>query len=93
MRSTLRHPVDWRALYWAAVPVLLALPAIAAWFTPRVQWSARDALILGLLLVLAGLAGEGVVRVARSTRVRNAGLAGVAVVFAVIWVQVAIGVV
>ncbi len=88
-----RRLPSWRSLYWLAAGALLAGNAVAMQLTPEVNWGAEDFLLMGLLLGLVGLAGEGVLRLVRTRAGRVLGLAGVALAFLLVWAQLAVGIV
>lgn len=82
----------WRIVGWGGAAALLALPAVAMQFTREVNWTVSDFVVMGAMLLLAGLALEGLVRSSPSWRFRAA--AGLAVLtgFLVVWVNLAVGV-
>lgn len=84
-------PFPWRVVGWGGAAALLALPAIAMRFTHEVVWTVEDFAAMGAMLLLAGLALEGLVRVSRSWPYRLG--AGVAVLagFGLVWVNLAVG--
>jgi len=59
-----------RIVGWAAVPLILLLPAVAMMFTSEVQWTASDFILAGAVLIGAGLVLELVARLTRSPVVR-----------------------
>lgn len=71
---------------------LLFIPLIAMQFTSEVNWSAFDFLIGGGLLLGSGLTCEFVLRKTRKTRLRIALVAGVLVILALIWAELAVGI-
>lgn len=71
---------------------LLFIPLIAMQFTSEVNWSAFDFLIGGGLLLGSGLICEFVLRKTRKTRLRIALVAGVLVILALIWAELAVGI-
>ena len=86
------HPsLPWRIIGWGGAAALLALPAVAMRFTSEVVWTAGDFAAMGAMLLLAGLALEGLVRASRSLPYRLG--AGIAVLagFGLVWVNLAVG--
>ena len=83
--------VPWRIIGWGGAAALLALPAVAMRFTDEVVWTASDFAVMGAMLLLAGLALEGLVRASRSWPYRLG--AGIAVLagFGLVWVNLAVG--
>ena len=88
-RNHTRFP--WRIVCWGGAATLLALPAAAMRFTREVVWTASDFAVMGAMLLLAGLALEGLVRASRSWPYRLG--AGIAVLagFGLVWVNLAVG--
>jgi len=74
--QTTLPPFLWRIAGWGCAGALLLLPAAAMQFTHEVVWSGSDFAVMGAMLLLAGLALEGLVRASRSTPYRlGAGIA------------------
>jgi len=71
---------------------LLCIPLIAMKFSSEVNWSAFDFLVAGGLLLGTGLTCELIMRKTRTTRLRIALVAGVLVVLALIWAELAVGI-
>lgn len=71
---------------------LLLIPLVAMQFTPEVNWSPLDFLVMGVLLFGAGLAGERVWRTVKKTEYRIALLLAVLALFFLIWAELAVGV-
>ena len=76
----------------ATVIFLLLLPLIAMQFTNRVDWSAFDFVIMGVLLLGSGLACELVLRNVKSTVNRLIVCCVVLVVFFLVWAELAVGI-
>ena len=91
MMERKHSPIPWRIIGWGGAAALLALPAVAMRFTDEVVWTASDFAVMGAMLLLAGLALEGLVRASRSWPYRLG--AGVAVLagFGLVWVNLAVG--
>jgi hypothetical protein len=71
---------------------ILLVPLVAMQITDQVNWSAADFFVVGILLFGAGFALEFAVRRLRKPAHRAiAGLA-IAVLFVLIWVELAVGV-
>jgi hypothetical protein len=84
----------WRVLMWSGLAVLLALPALAMSLGAEgVGWSASDFVVMGILLALVGVALETMVRLTRSRRARLFGIGGIAVLFLLVWAELAVGIV
>jgi hypothetical protein len=75
-----------------AIAVLLLLPLAAMQFTDQVNWSPFDFLVAGALLLGAGLSCEFFARRRSSTKYRLAVGVTIAVVLALVWVELAVGV-
>lgn len=82
----------WRVPVWTGAAMLLLLPAVAMRFTPEVNWTASDFLLMGALLAtICGLYELGT-RLSRST-VFRAGVALAAfAAFVQIWIDLAVGI-
>jgi hypothetical protein len=81
-----------RILAWGLVAVVLITPLVAMQFTTEVNWTTRDFVFAGALLIGAGLLIELVLWKARTQALRiGAALAIVAAVL-VIWAQGAVGI-
>ena len=92
LASNPRHgAIPWRIIGWSGAAALLALPAVAMQFTSEVDWDTRDFAVMGVMLLTAGLALEGLVRASRSVPYRFG--AGIAVLagFLLVWVNLAVG--
>ncbi len=84
-----RH--KWRIIGWGGVAALLALPAIAMQFTREVNWTGSDFAVMGAMLLLAGLALEGLVRTSPSWPARLGAAIAVLTGFLLVWVNLAVG--
>lgn len=81
----------WRPLAWGGAAVLLLLPAVAMRFTPEVQWTASDFIVMGAMLAVAcglmelasWLSGDRLYRVAFGTAVVTG--------FLTVWLNLAVG--
>lgn len=82
----------WRAILWGALALVLLLPAVAMEFTPEVDWSLSDFLIMGALLAALGLGIEAAVRFLRSWGARLIAIGAVLAMFLLIWIELAVGV-
>lgn len=82
-----------RAALWGGIAALLSLPAIAMRFTPEVNWTASDFVVMGTLLGSAGLAVEFLARRGGDLRYRLA--AGLAILgaFLLVWIDLAVGII
>lgn len=82
----------WRLALWGMAAALLALPALAMRLTDQVNWALGDFLVFGAML--AGLVG-GIEFLAASRLALRGKLIGVALVlavFALIWIELAVGI-
>ncbi|MBZ9787627.1 hypothetical protein LB456_09180 [Psychroflexus sp. CAK57W] len=71
---------------------ILLIPFIAMQFTSEVNWDAFDFLVLGSLLLSAGILAEFVLRRVKTTQYRTGILAILLVVFLLIWAELAVGI-
>jgi ABC-type Mn2+/Zn2+ transport system permease subunit len=74
------------------VALLLLIPLIAMQFTNEVDWSLRDFVIMGILLLATGLICEFVMRKVKTTGKRIAVIAVILLVFFLIWAELAVGI-
>lgn len=74
------------------IGVLLAIPFIAMQLTEEVVWSPFDFLVAGVLLGLLGLVCEIILRKVTTFKKRLLLLAGVLMMFFLIWAELAVGV-
>lgn len=77
---------------WAALALLLALPAVAMVFTSEVRWGLGDFAAAGLLLGGVGLAVELATRVTTSAPARALACAAVVAAALLIWADAAVGI-
>jgi hypothetical protein len=78
---------------WAGLAALFLLPLIAMAFTEEVAWGLGDFAVFGAMLIAAGLACALGERLARKPAHRAMIGAGVAAVFVLVWLQLAVGIV
>ncbi len=71
---------------------LLLIPLFAMQFTDEVNWSATDFLIMGILLVGAGLLCELVMRKVTQTKHRILMLVVIIGLFLLVWAELAVGI-
>lgn len=82
----------WRAIGWGGAIILLLIPAVAMQVSNDVQWGAEDFVAAFLLLALAGVGIEIIVRMARSPVARMVGIAVVIGALLFIWAALAVGI-
>lgn len=75
-----------------AVPLLLLIPLIAMQFSPEVNWSLLDFLVMGVLLLGVGLMLELVLRKVQKKHSRIVLIAFILIVFLLIWAELAVGI-
>ena len=83
--------IPWRIIGWGGAAALLALPAVAMRVTDEVAWTASDFAAMGAMLLLAGLALEGMVRASRSWPYRLGAAVTVLAGLGLVWVNLAVG--
>lgn len=74
-----------------SIPILLLIPLVAMQFSSEVLWTGSDFLIMGVLLLLAGGALEGVLRLIPSGGKRWLWIALIAVLFFLVYAELAVG--
>ena len=80
-------------LILASIAVILVIPLIAMQFTNEVNWTLSDFIIMGFLLLSAGLSCEIVLRKVPKTELRIAICIAIIAIFLVIWAQLAVGII
>ena len=84
----------WRPAMWAAIALLLLLPAAAmALRAPGLDWTATDFLFAALLLGGAGVVVELVMRFVRRPITRALLVGAALLIVMLVWAQGAVGVV
>jgi hypothetical protein len=94
MEQTNKIFVALRFLMWGTAAFLLALPAIAmrAWPDAGVNWTLRDFVTMGLMLMIACSLVEVGIRLARNNFAYFAGTVfAVGTGFVTVWVNIAVG--
>lgn len=71
---------------------LLLIPLIAMQFSAEVNWSLFDFLIAGVLLIGTGLLIEYVSRSVSGLRRRKMIIAGIVLLFVLVWAEMAVGI-
>lgn len=82
-----------RPLSWGGALALLALPWVAMRFTDEVVWTGGDFALFGAMLLVACLAFEAAVRVARAPAYLLASLLAIGTAFLLVWANLAVGIV
>jgi len=83
----------WRVMLWGGLGILLTMPALAMSLGAEgVDWSVSDFVIMGALFGMLGLAIEAAMRLLKDWRARTIACGAVLVVFAAVWVELAVGV-
>lgn len=75
-----------------AVPALLLIPFIAMQFTEDVKWSLFDFIVMGILLLSAGLTFELILRKVKNTKQRIVFGIVLFIVFFLVWAELAVGI-
>jgi len=75
-----------------SVPLLLLIPFTAMQFTGEVNWALADFLIMGLLLLGAGLLVETVLRKVQKVEQRMILCGAILIAFLLIWAELAVGI-
>ena len=74
------------------IALLLLIPFIAMQFTNEVKWTGFDFIVMGILLLGAGLLCELVLRKVRRVHYRIALCAGILICLLLIWAELAVGI-
>jgi hypothetical protein len=83
----------WRLIGWSLAALLLIIPLIAGQLTNEVRWSSFDFLLIGALLVSAGITFEMIARGSQHWRYRLAAAAAVTAGFGTIVSNAAVGII
>ncbi|MBR9976485.1 MAG: hypothetical protein KFH87_00225 [Bacteroidetes bacterium] len=75
-----------------SVIILLLIPLVAMQFTNDVRWNVADFLIMGVLLSVAGLLCELVLRHVGNMKMRIFLCVGIIFVLFLVWAEIAVGV-
>jgi len=79
-----------RILY--IVGTILLIPLIAMQLTNEVNWSLFDFIIMGAMLTITGLLGEIIFKKVKKYKHRVAFYVVVAIIFLLIWAELAVGI-
>ncbi|HIB29550.1 MAG TPA: hypothetical protein EYN02_01145 [Candidatus Marinimicrobia bacterium] len=74
------------------VGLLLIIPLIAMQLTDEVEWSLFDFIIMGTLLLITGLMGEIIFKKVKKYKHRVILYVVVAIIFFLIWAELAVGI-
>ncbi|MFC4632877.1 hypothetical protein ACFO3O_03105 [Dokdonia ponticola] len=72
--------------------LILLIPLIAMQFTDEVQWSLMDFIVVGALLISAGLAINYIHKTLKNSTSRTLITIGVIILFLLIWAELAVGI-
>lgn len=75
-----------------AVPILLAIPLTGTMVSESVQWDSFDFLVMGILLLGAGLLLEWILRRVSRTSSRGVWILLLALAFLLLWAELAVGI-
>ena len=71
---------------------ILLIPLVAMQFTTEVQWSVTDFIVMGFLFVLFVISLETIFRLVHGNRLRTLLIATIALIFLLIWAELAVGI-
>jgi len=81
----------WRIAMWGTAAFLLALPAVAMRFTPEVDWSGADFMVMAVMLGTACGACELAARASPNGAYRLGAGVAIGTAFLTVWVNLAVG--
>lgn len=84
------HP--YRLAGWGLAALVLIVPAIGNQVSDEVNWTGGDFMVMGLMLLCAGLAIELVVRTIATGNKRMMGVLVIIGLFLWLWAELAVGV-
>lgn len=76
----------------AVIVLLLLIPLVAMQFTNEVNWDIMDFIVMGILLLGAGLLIEIILRKVKSINKRYLVIGAVVIAFILIWAELAVGI-
>ncbi len=74
-----------------AAAALLAVPAVAMFFTNEVNWTAFDFAVAGVLLFGTAFAAEAALRLLTKPLYRIVAVASILLVLLIVWAELAVG--
>ncbi len=80
------------AIIILAVPALLMIPLVGMQFSDEIDWSLLDFMVMGVLLLGAGLTLELVLQKVPHKTNRIALVVIIAIAFLLIWIELAVGI-
>jgi hypothetical protein len=80
------------SLILLAVPILLLIPLVGTLVSPEVQWDVTDFLVMGSLLLIAGLLLELIIRKVSNKPARVLGIVLLLLAVLLIWAEMAVGI-
>lgn len=86
-----RSRIRWSLIGWGFAAVLLAIPFVAMQLTDEVDWTAGDFIVMGAMLLVAGLPIELAARARASLSYRAAVVVAVLAAFLLTWSNLAVG--
>lgn len=92
MTTAITHTSPWRIAGWSLLAALLVLPAVAMRFTGEVVWTLSDFVFAGGMLGALGVGFELVARLSATRLIRSAMAAALVVLFLLVWVELAVGI-
>jgi hypothetical protein len=72
--------------------LLLSIPLIAMQFTDEVNWTLSDFIAMGVLLLATGLLSEVIIRKVKKISRRIIFIAGILLLFFLVWAELAVGI-
>ncbi|NEW79788.1 MAG: hypothetical protein GZ086_10280 [Gelidibacter sp.] len=74
------------------VTLLLLIPLIAMLFTDEVKWTLSDFIVAAVLVIVAGMTVELIMRKVQTTKLRIVFCVALFLVFFLIWAELAVGI-
>ena len=93
MGAQYRGGSSWRTTLWATAALVFLIPLVAMQFTNEIAWDRTDFIIFAAMLVAACSAFEIAASLTRNTIYRTVAGIGIAVVFFLVWLDLAVGIV
>ena len=81
------------SLILAAIAAILLLPWLAMQYSDAVQWTMFDFIVASILLLTTGISCEIVLRKAKSRKRKIALCMAVLILFLLIWIELAVGII
>lgn len=92
-RSAKAGSAHWiRSAFWTVAALILLAPLVAMQFTSEVNWDRTDFVVMGVMLLVTGLALELALRLTSRPAFRIALGGMIVLIFLLVWGELAVGI-